>query len=81
MPFFQEYEFHSYRSADDHLEGQGVLREQHTYQLRLGIAAHFGDPISMTQLPNRLLTMLLPSGRCNGSGLRLCSGQTLAGNF
>ena len=25
MPFFQEYEFHSYRSADDHLEGPGVL--------------------------------------------------------
>ena len=39
MPVFQgEYEFHSNRSADDHFEGPGALRQQHTHQLRPGIA-------------------------------------------
>ena len=39
MPVFQgEYEFHRYRSVEDHLEGPGLLREQHTHGLRQGIA-------------------------------------------
>ena len=39
MPDFQgEYEFHTYRSVEDHLQGPGLLREQHTHGLRPGIA-------------------------------------------
>ena len=38
MPDFQgEYEFHTYRSVEDHLEGPGLLQEQHTHGLRPGI--------------------------------------------
>ena len=29
--FSGEYQFHSYISAEDHLEGPGVLREQHSH--------------------------------------------------
>ena len=32
--FQGEYEYYSYKNVEDHLESQGVLREQHTHGLR-----------------------------------------------
>ena len=51
MPDFQgEYEFHTYRSVEDHLEGPGLLQEQHTHGLRLQLIIEYCEFTSNCQI-------------------------------